>query len=154
MFGWFKRKGGTPPQQDENRKTSVPPPQDENRKLIEASFDLADQLGELMERYPGVIMDSKVLPLPKVFMKAALQHVWRALDDESQRAAIEVAFLHLANFQDGLGDRPVNIMLSADADPRKVSDALGAALPWMDKSMKKMESLKAELDAFKRSPWA
>ena len=139
MFGWFKRKSSAPPQQDENRK------------LIEASFDLADQLGELMERYPGAIMDSKALPLPKVFMKAALQHVWRVLEDENQRAAIEVAYLHLANFQDGLGDQPVNIMLSADADPRKVSDTLGAALPWMNKSMKEMESLKAELDAFKRS---
>jgi hypothetical protein len=49
MFGWFKRKSSAPPQQDENRK------------LIEASFDLADQLGELMERYPGAIMDSKAL---------------------------------------------------------------------------------------------
>jgi len=104
-----------------------------------------------MERYPSAIMDSKALPLAKPHMKAALKLAWMALEDEHQRAAIEVAYLNLANFQDGLGDKAVNIMLSADAYPGEVATTLGAALPWMNKSMEEMKSLKVELDAFKRS---
>ena len=50
------------------------------------AFDVvADQLGELMERYPSAIMDSKALPLAKPHMKAALKLAWMALEDELNR---------------------------------------------------------------------
>jgi hypothetical protein len=92
-----------------------------SRKSSIADHEAISRLGELMEQYPGAILDSAMLPLPKPKMKALIKAAWIESDDRF-RDGLELAYVYLSNFQDGVGPKPV--LAPADGpnskDPKRI----------------------------------
>jgi hypothetical protein len=131
MFGWFKKRIA----QAEGRSTAE-------------LFDAVGRLGELMENYPMHVLDVSSLPMPKPQMKTILKEAWRVATPDHRRA-IELGYLHLANFQNGVGPTPISLSLGDD-DPINAMSRLDATLAWIKKTSAEVEALSGELDAFKR----
>jgi hypothetical protein len=98
-----------------SKTTSRPAP----AMSTEEAIDAVTKLGQLMERHPLALLDTKRLPLPKPDMKAALKIAWRIAPSDELRRATEHAYLHLSSFQDGVGDEPIDPTLSAGATPEE-----------------------------------
>jgi hypothetical protein len=138
MFGWLKNRPQTP------NGTPV------HGWIAKNAFNMALKLGDLMRKHPHAILDTARLPLPKPAMKLALRIAWkRAPNDETRRFA-ETAYLHLSNFQDGAGDRPIDATLGEDGDPRPAREILETWLPWAARSGTEAITLAAELKEFTR----
>jgi hypothetical protein len=127
MFGWFKKKS-----EGQGRSTAE-------------LFDAVARLGDLTENYPLHVLDVSSLPMSKLEMKAALKEAWRVASPD-QRRAIEVGYLHLANFQSGVGRTPISLALPNDMSMSQ----LDATLAWMTKTSEEVERLSGEFEAFKR----
>jgi hypothetical protein len=137
LFGWLKKSG-------------APSATDNARAAVTAAVDAAMKLGEILEKNSGpIVMDSRMLPLPKPQMKTALQIAWKVAGNPQLRDAIEVCFLGLSNFQDGVGMKPIDMNISTVDDIATSAKKLETSMPWMKKSMDEMLYLKIELDAFK-----
>jgi len=125
---------------------------DTNPAAIAACIEASARLGELLEAHPGSVMDTKILPVPLPVMKIALQTAWKIATSQEQKEEIEVCYLNLANFQDGVGAKPIDLMsLSAEDDPNDVVFKLGLTMPWINKTTEDMKALKLEFEAFKRT---
>ena len=74
-----------------------------------ASLAILDSLGELMERHPTALMGTSWLPAPKQTIKAVIKDVWR--QEPRLRPQLTHAYLHLSNFQDGIGDAVLDCKL-------------------------------------------
>lgn len=136
MFGWTKKPSA--------------PSTDDARAAVTAAVDAAMKLGEILENNSGLlVMDSRMLPLPKPQMKTALQIAWKVAGNSQLRDAIEVCFLGLSNFQDGVGTEPIDMNISTADDMATSAKKLETSMPWMKKTMDEMLYLKIELDAFK-----
>jgi hypothetical protein len=115
MFEWFKKK-----------------------QTVE---DVVHAYGVLLEKYPLAILDVSMLPAPKTKMKALLKTLYAKTDDEARANQIEIAFIFLSNFQDGVGPIPIE---NSTQDMKKWDKWL----PWEKLSFAEMEIL---LDEWKRS---
>lgn len=135
MFEWLSGR------KQQERKTQA---------IIDGALDAVSKLGALMEDYSGSVLDVSELPLPKPVMKQAIKILLKVSADPNQREALEVAFLSLANFQDGVGKKPINLMIAPSDSPEEVVSTLGPILPWMNKTTTEMQELKRELDSFNR----
>ena len=111
---------------------------------------LIEAFGVLMERYPTAILDTSKLPLPKANMRRVLMEAWLAQTDQKTRAFLESAYVHLSQFQDGVGDKPIDYKLPSDADPEKKMAILEPYLRFSSAVTEEAESLRAELEDFKR----
>jgi hypothetical protein len=109
------------------------------------------KLGALMETWPGEFVDASLLPLPKDELKVALREVWRVVPDQRMKQSIEVSYLHLRHFQDGVGPAPVCFAPRPEAPANEQVDQMGLWLDWMHKTADEADALKAELDALKAS---
>jgi hypothetical protein len=84
-------------------------------------------------------------------MKLALKAAWLlSSDDKAVRGHLEAAYVSLADFQDGVGDRPLSVQLPADATPQQVLDTLGPWQRWQPKIQQEEAILLRELADFKR----
>src|SRR5258708_9086759 len=106
--------------------------------------------GDVRKGLRAAILDSAGLPLPKPAMKLAVKIPWtRAPNDETRRFA-ESAYLHLSNFQDGAGDRPIDATLGEEGDARPAREILETWLPWAARSGTEVIALATELKEFTR----
>lgn len=106
--------------------------------------------GALMERYPTAILDTSELPLPKSEMKRVFRRAWRKTTDERLRNFLQIAFVHLNEFQDGVGDLPIDCTLPPNPDPTKTLRILDPYLRFAPAMTKEAESLRAEFADFER----
>jgi hypothetical protein len=67
-------------------------------------------LGQLMEQHPTALLDTARLPAPKQKMKAVIKEVWR--QEPKLRGVLTQAYLHLSQFQDGIGDALLDCKIS------------------------------------------
>jgi hypothetical protein len=138
MFDWFKGKPRAP------GGIAI------HGWIAKNAFNMALKLGDLMQAHPHAILDTSRLPLPKPAMKLALKITWtRAPNDETRRFA-ESAYLHLSNFQDGAGDRPIDATLGEEGDARPAREILETWLPWAARSGTEVIALATELKEFTR----
>jgi hypothetical protein len=127
MLGWFRK----------SRPSTVKP------------IDAIGRLGELMEQYPSHVLDTSLLPMSKPQLKAALKQFWRAVSP-AQRQALEVGYVSLANFQDGVGSKPISLALSDDPTLSKALSQWDATIAWMKRISEEQKLLFAEFDTFKQ----
>ena len=143
MFDWLKSK------------PKAAPSADDARAAVTVSMGAAMKLGEILENNSGiVVMDSRMLPLPKSEMKAALKIAWKVAGSPELRDAVEVCYLGLSNFQDGVGNKPIDMNVSMADDMATTAKKFETIMPWMNKTTDEMQHLKIELDAFKRDEGA
>ncbi|MBA2658784.1 MAG: hypothetical protein H0U72_04340 [Nitrosospira sp.] len=71
---------------------------------------------------PGCVADEQKLPFPKAKIKAAIKILLRCAPDADQRYVLEFGYLHLADFQKGVGSRNIGLDLS-NTDTLKLSDS-------------------------------
>jgi hypothetical protein len=112
--------------------------------------DSIEAFGVLMERYPTAILDTSKLPLPKADMRRVFMDAWLAQTDEKTRTFLEIAFVHLSQFQDDVGDISIDSKLPSDADPRQKSAVLEPYLRFSGAVAKEAEFLRAEFEDFKQ----
>lgn len=112
------------------------------------AFDAVIRYGELMERQGTVIFDASVLPLPKAHMKQALMMVWKNTVDEHLKAVLGGGYVNLANFQEGVGNTPVDYNLPSGFDPVKDREYLNPYLKWSMKIAGDVNSLLSEWEEF------
>jgi len=98
--------------------------------------------GVLIEKYPLAIFDVSMLPAPKTKMKTLLKTLYAKTDDEARANQIEIAFIFLSKFQDGVGPIPIE---NSAHDVKK----LDKWLPWEKLSFAEMEILLDEWKRFK-----
>ncbi len=114
--------------------------------------DVMDAYGKLLEKYPLSIIDVSLLPLPKTKMKIILKALYAKAASPEQRNSLEVAFVLLSKFQDGVGATPVDGKLLR-GDPKAILKAnkalLDKWLPWQKLSSAEAEILLAEWKRFK-----
>ena len=109
-----------------------------------------EAFGVLMERYPTSILDTSKLPLPKADMRRVFMDEWLARTDEKTRTFLEIAYVHLSQFQDGVGDNPIDCKIPSDADPKKKMAVLEPYMRFSSAVAEEAESLRAEFEEFKR----
>lgn len=140
MFGWFKNK---PRESLSDKKTE---------QIVEAVQTAINAYGALLQQYPMAVLDASRLPLPKAEMKAALKLSWALETNNQQRNHIEVGYVGLSNFQEGVGENPIDVSLPVDADPARVLEIMNpAAMEWHRKALEEMHALNAELREFKQN---
>src|SRR5260370_18715761 len=103
-----------------------------------------------MERYPTAILDTSKLPLPKADMKCLSTGAWLTQTDGKIRNFLEIAYVHLSQFQDGVGDKPIDCTLPAGPDPAKTTAILAPYRRFSGAVTKEAETLRAEFEEFKR----
>jgi hypothetical protein len=134
MFGLFKKR-----------------PKVSTEHSVGAIENAVAAFGALLSRYPAHVIDTSALPASKEQMKTYLKAAWK-LSRPEQRDTIELGFLHLADFQNGVGSRPICLALSsAELTPHDVISALASANIWMQTTSAEMRALRAEFDEFKRT---
>ncbi len=109
-----------------------------------------EAFGVLMERYPTAILDTSKLPFPKAEMRRVFMDAWLAQSDEKTRAFLEIAYVHLSQFQDGVGAKPIDSRLPSNPDPEKTMAVLEPYLRFSSAVTREAESLRAEFEDFKR----
>jgi hypothetical protein len=122
------------------------------RKASDPMEAVAD-LGDLMQRFPCAILDSKLLPLPKDQMKEALKQAWLKARDEHIRNAVEVAFTSLCDFQEGVGEKPIERSLPPNCSPRQALAILEPYQALQEKISDEAAALLREFTAFKQVVW-
>jgi hypothetical protein len=119
-------------------------------ELTEA-LRLVSKLGEMMQREPISIRDTKRLPVSKEEMKAALKLLWSTLQTPDQRHHVEIAYLSLAYFQDGVGDTSISPALPPNATPQEATELLRPFQEWSDKVRTEGDTLMREIEALRIS---
>jgi hypothetical protein len=76
-------------------------------------------------------------------MKRVLRDAWLAQTDQKTRTFLEIAYVHLSQFQDGVGDKPIDCKLPSDADPEKKMAVLEPYLRFSSAVTEEAESLRA-----------
>ena len=136
MFGWRKRR----PQ--------LPAP---STLTVDAALEVVARFGAMIEHQGTAILDTSKLPLPKSEMKVALRTAWRIAPNDRIRHAIEADYVYLAQFQDGVGDKPADCELTLRVDPAKDALTVDRWLAWSEEVNAEMAQLLAELDELKRA---
>lgn len=114
--------------------------------------DVIGAYGALLENYPSAILDISMLPASKTKMKVLLKALHAETTDAKFANHIEVAFMSLSNFQDGVGSVPIDRTLGAGtskADMAADMKKLDKWLPWSKLSVAEMEILIAEWKRYK-----
>ena len=79
-----------------------------------STIEVIEAFGMLMERYPTAILDTAKLPRAKQEMKRIFMDAWRKVGDQKLRTAMEIYFAHLSQFQEGVGDTPVEFEIPGE----------------------------------------
>jgi hypothetical protein len=137
MFGWLKGKP--------IRRLYPGSP-----TLGKDALAIVAEYGAILERLDGMsICDASQLPQSKDDMKLALKAAWRLTSDENLRDAVEVAFVSLSRFRDGIGPTPLRFILPDPTNITKEHLAAGEVYLKLSKQVQdEMGQLSAELDVF------
>jgi hypothetical protein len=132
-----------------------------NNTSPQGAEDAIRKLGALMETYPSAILDTTMLPLPKTEMKTALKQAWLQTKDAQWRNWLEVGYMTLASFQDGVGRTPCQTVHLPDIKPELLKNwfqsdagkttmaALDNFARWQVLAAKESDFLLAELNQWK-----
>ena len=106
-----------------------------------------------MERYPTALLYAARLPASKQKMKEVIKEVWQ--ERPKPRGVLTQAYLHLSQFQDGIGDAVLDGKVSgAGAAEMHESDPIPAYfeqwIMWSKVSTAEMEILAREWEQFER----
>lgn len=143
--------------QDKLRSPAPPQSQKSDAALLGA-------LGGLMEQYPTALLDTGRLPASKQKMKVVIKEVWER--EPKLRGFLTQAYLHLSQFQDGIGDAVLDCKIpevgaagshnleALRQEAIEMSGAKGEAfrqwIMWSKVSMAEMEILSQEWERFER----
>lgn len=105
--------------------------------------EIVSAYGSLIEKYSTAFVDASTLPVPKRELKEALRKVWEKYPEK--RSAIEVAYVHLANFQEGVGPEPIEGKLPTDASPEEAIKTLESWSRWSKATKTEVEELLADV---------
>ena len=94
--------------------------------------DVFDAYGQILEHYPGAILDASMLPLPKTEMKALLKTVYARASDLAERNIYANAFIFLSHFQNGVGQKPVSAPASV-GNIEYIKDKFDAKMEILDR---------------------
>ena len=133
-FNWFRKK----------------PAPTASERLTRAIPRVMSTYGALMTRYPQAILDTSKLPLPKAEMKLLLKQAWLLNDDPHMRNAVEIGYVGLSQFQDGVGETPIEPTLPVNSDPKVTLSNLGPYLSISGKVHQESAELLAEFTDFRR----
>jgi hypothetical protein len=104
--------------------------------------------GEIIEKWPLVILPASRLPLPKGEMKTALRLAWRIQKAPKLRESIEIAFVHLCHFRDDL-TAPIDPTVPKDATPEQTVAILRPFLAIIDRIEAERAQLQTEFDEYR-----
>lgn len=108
--------------------------------------------GALMEKHPLSIMDISMLPIPKTQMKVLLKGLYAKASNAELANHIEVGFIFLSKFQDGVGATPIDGKLPRGnlmANLQMEIAILEKWMAWEKLSLAESEILLAEWNRFK-----
>ena len=97
-----------------------------SKEQIEAVINAYAGLLAQGEAGSGIVSDTKGLPFPKNTIKEALQVAIR-VELDTQKEQLKVAYISLADWQDGVGPKPVGmnlLTLDLNGDPQILAQAL------------------------------
>lgn len=102
---------------------------------------------------PGrYVTDARNLPHPKEDIKQALILALRLNTDPKEREALKIAYVSLADWQEGVGDIPVGLDLTKmdlNADPiglaKRIAPQADTMVKWLPVVKEEQEALKSEL---------
>jgi hypothetical protein len=112
------------------------------------ALDSVADYGTVMEAQGGAMLDVSRLPLPKEQMKIALREAWRVAPNDQKREFVKVAYFHLAEFQAGIGDVPVDCALPKNSELKRVGPILDRYLMWSKLAAAERQQLASEWDDF------
>ena len=115
-------------------------------------WDVMDAYGALLETYPIAILDISMLPLPKTQMKVLMKGLYAQARTPDAMNTIEVGFMFLSKFQDGVGAAPIDGRWTAGGSKADLSSnmlALEKWMAWEKLSLAESEILMAEWKRFK-----
>ena len=75
---------------------------------------------------------------------------WLVQTDEKMRTFLEIAYVHLSQFQDGVGDSPLDCKVPSNADPKKKMAVLKPYMRFSSAVTEEAETLRMEFGEFKR----
>jgi hypothetical protein len=110
-----------------------------------------NRMGELIEAYPGAVIDETWLPVPKADMKTALKIGWITAPNEKERELMRVGYSLLASFQPGVGEKPISPKLPENPSPEDAIKILGPYLEFSPRVEAEMVANGKEFDAFVKS---
>jgi hypothetical protein len=114
-----------------------------------------NDFGEILERYPLMVLSDSHLPLPKEEMKEAFKAAWLRVDDPLMKEMIEAAYMELSRFRTGVSE-PVNLDLEVFTDAsredflRQILSRRSSLEIWKPVNEDAVR-LKQEFDTFKAS---
>jgi hypothetical protein len=113
--------------------------------------DVMAEYGALLEKYPAAVLDISMLPFPKTQMKTMLKGLYAQHTDPDLQRWIELGYVFLSRFQDGVGPVPIVCDLKATGTvPTKAELAkFDRWHQWEKLAFAEMEFLMAEWKRFK-----
>jgi hypothetical protein len=99
-------------------------------KVSEESYNIAADFGDVFDKNDGLsIYDVSQLPHPKDSIRAALFDIYQNDTDHNRKELVKVALLELANYQEGVGSKPIRgtpdlsqLMDEGDQDPTELAE--------------------------------
>jgi len=123
------------------------------KKKEKTVLDVIGEYGAVLEKYSTGILDISMLPLPKSQMKQVLNGLYAKEKRTDFQKYLENGFLYLSQFQEGVGDKPIDAKLS-DGDVKENLHADLAKLErhslWLKLQLAEMDVLSVEWKQFKQ----
>jgi hypothetical protein len=114
--------------------------------------EVLEQYQAVLMKYPIEILDISMLPLPKIQMKQVLKGLYAKEKRIDFQKYLENGFFYLSQFQEGVGDKPIDAKLS-DGDVKENLDADLAKLErhslWLKLQLAELDVLSVEWNQFK-----
>lgn len=122
---------------------------------VEAAEKIVQEYGAALRSVacPGrYVTDVRNLPHPKEHIKQALILALRLNTDPTEREALKIGYISLADWQEGVGDIPVSLdptKMDLNADPIGLATQIAAQgdrlVKWLAVVKEEQEALKSEL---------
>lgn len=120
------------------------------------AVEIIQKYGAILENgapAPGCVADASKLPFSKAQIKEALVTGLKATTDSKMKGMLKVAYIHLADWQDGVGSADQGLDLSRinpEDDPVKLAEQVLAKSEghdkWVPIALAEEEALKKELE--------
>jgi hypothetical protein len=141
MFGFGKKAPPSP---------ALTPQQERLQRIRSTLNETIPALGELIEKYPGSMLDEKLLPMPKEDMKLALKMAIRIADSEAMKEHIATGYMLLSMFQPGIGPRQIQMIPPEDPFDKAAMAQFSKDTELFGKSSDEGSALLKEITEFRR----
>lgn len=93
--------------------------------------DVLSAYGALLETQDYAVKDVSLLPVSKTKLKALLKSLYARTSNAELKSHLEVAFMSLSMFQDGVGPTPINGMLLPSGGIENMEADMAILKKWM-----------------------